>query len=734
MKTLIIILLTAFSGLLAQGRIIIPEPLPDQPANPVELQSVDVQAVIKNHTASISLAQEFKNNSFRRVEGDYLFPLHGETHITNFALWINGKKTAGQLLDASQAKQTYLNIVRSMKDPALLEYVDQGLFKAHIFPFDPHGTRKIELKYEELLQKENGVYRFSIPIRQSGQGQISKFHLKLTLESRQQLGNIYSPSHQIHVRRLNDKQAEISIERDNMEADKDLVVYYSLASKDIDAMLMGFRPRTDQDGYFIFIAEPVVDTNQNKSQPKDYIFVIDVSGSMDGDKIVQARDALKYCLKNLNPVDRFGIVTFSSDIRRFKNELVRADKDALNNADYFVSQLSSGGGTNINEALKSALALKPNKDERSTNIVFLTDGLPTEGEQNVTRIVQNISGYNKISGRIFSFGVGYDVNTFLLDKISRDHHGEAQYVKPGEKIDVQVASLFQKISNPALTSPELEFAGGDVYDLYPKNLPDLFKGQRITVTGRYAKTGSIKITLRGKQSGKEKSFSYSVKFPHHDQDNEYISGLWANRKVAHLMEEIRFNGENQELVNTIKKLGEEYGIVTPYTSYLVTEQQQELQIVAQQAASGKGRASANRMQQKQMAREVMAEADEEALGGGGFYDVMASLPVPAAKSHGKKAVQGSRIMKRMANMETSIDMLITVKRISDKTFKMKNGVWYESGYADKDKFDYSIKYLSDAYFNLIEKDDTIKRILALGTEVVFEWNDKTYKIFNEPNN
>lgn len=729
MRTLIIILLTAFSGLSAQGRIIIQDPLPNQPADPVELQSVEVQAVIKNHQAAISLAQVFKNNASRIVEGDYLFPLHGETYITDFALWINGKKTAGQLLDAAQAKQTYLNIVQSMKDPALLEYVDQGLFKAHIFPFEPNGTRKIELKYEELLQKENGIYRFSIPIRQSGQGQINKFHLKLTLESGSRLGNIYSPSHQIHVRRLNDGQAEISIEQNNMEADKDLVIYYSLANKEIDAMLMSFRPRTDKDGYFIFVAEPFIDFEQSKSQPKDYIFVIDISGSMDGGKIIQARDAVKYCLKNLGSNDRFGIVAFSSDILLFKNELVRADKNALSNADYFVSRLSSSGGTNIDGALKAAMALKPNKNERSTNIVFLTDGLPSEGEQNVTRIVQNINGYNKINGRIFSFGVGYDVNTFLLDKISRDHHGEAQYVKPGEKIDEQVAALFQKISTPALTSPELEFAGGDVYDLYPKTIPDLFKGKRIIVTGRYSKSGSVKITLRGKQSGKNKSYNYSVDFGRHNQDNEYISGLWANRKVSHLLEAIRFNGENQELVNSIKKLGEEFGIVTPYTSYLVTEQQKELKTITTQAAIGQGSASAKRMQQKQKVREAMAEVDEEAMGGGGFYSAMVSAPEPASRSHGKKAVQSSRIMKKIANAEISTDMLITVKRISDKTFKLKNGVWYESGFTEKDKFDYSIEYLSDSYFKLLKMDKTVKRILTLGAEVAFEWNDKSYKIY-----
>ncbi len=728
MRTLFIILLTALSGLMAQGRIIIPEPIPNQPANPVELHSEIVNAIIKNHAASITLTQEFKNNSAFRVEADYLYPLHGETHIKDFALWINGKKTSGQLLDASQARQTYLNIVQSMRDPALLEYVDQGLFKAHIFPFDPHGTRKIELQYRELLNKENGIYRFSIPVRQSGQGQINKFHLKMTLACDYQLGNIYSPSHQIHVNRINGKQADISIEQNNMEADKDLVIYYSLAKKDIDAMLMGFRPRTDQDGYFIFIAEPVVDLIENKSLPKDYIFVIDVSGSMDGEKIVQARDALRYCLKNLNPEDRFGIVTFSSDIRRFKDGLVQADKNVLSNADYFVSQLSSGGGTNINKALKSALELKPNKDDRSANLVFLTDGLPTEGEQNVTRIVQNIASYNNISIRIFSFGVGYDVNTFLLDKISRDHHGEAQYVKPGERIDVQVAALFQKISNPVLNSPDLEFAGGEVYDLYPKKLPDLFKGQRIIITGRYARSGSVKVTLHGQLSGDKKSFTYKADLPRKDQANDYIAGLWANRKVAYLMESIRFNGENQELVNTIKKLGEEYGIVTPYTSYLVTEQEKELQVVARQAASGSGDVNAIRLQNKQMAREILAEDDEEAVGGSGFYDMMSSAPAAASLSHGKKAVQSSRVMQKMAKMETNTDMLVTVKRISGKTFKLQNGIWCESGYADLDKYDHSIKYMSDTYFNLLNKDKTIKRILSVGMQVVFEWSGETYRI------
>ncbi|MEJ2055850.1 MAG: VWA domain-containing protein, partial [Calditrichaceae bacterium] len=445
------------------------------------------------------------------------------------------------------------------------------------------------------------------------------------------------------------------------------------------------------------------------------------------EKIEQAREALKFCVNGLNKEDRFEIITFSSSINNFQRELKQAGQDEIENARYFINNLDANGGTNINEAMLTALKLKARPDERPTNIVFLTDGLPTEGEQNISNILANIKKAEKDFIRIFSFGVGYDVNTFLLDKISVDSHGSANYVKPGENIEREISTLFAKISSPVLTNPEIDFAGANVYDVYPQKLPDIFEGQSVIVAGRYHNAGEVEITLSGKQAGDTRKFEYTMNFERRNSDNDFVDNIWANRKVSHLLTQIRFNGENKELIESVKALGEEYGIVTPYTSYLVTEQKEELAVMENEISHNRGGISARRMQSIQTARDKKAEADEEALGGSGFFDAMTKAAAAPAAASGKGAVMSSRVQKKISNTQQSTQMLVTMKRAANKTFYLKNGVWTEHS-IDANNDAVKIKFLSQDYFDLLQKDNQIKDILAIGEKILFKWENEIYKI------
>ncbi|HEM48847.1 MAG TPA: VWA domain-containing protein, partial [Caldithrix sp.] len=623
----------------------------------------------------ITLEQTFANPSRFRLEGEYLFAIPDEANVNDFYLYIDGKKTKGRVLDAGQADKIYTDIVRSMRDPALLEFVGHGLFKARIFPIEANSERKIELSYNQVIRNDADMYRFTLPIRQCGQGSISQYHMKIELKADRELANIYSPSHQVQINRKDARHVTITMEQNNIESTKDLIIYYSLAENEINANLFTFRPRTDKDGYFLFYASPKYQIDQKKIISKDFIFVIDVSGSMQGEKIEQAREALKFCINGLNKEDRFEIITFSSSVNNFQKALKKAGQDEIENARYFINNLDANGGTNINEAMLTALRLKTERNERPTNIVFLTDGLPTEGEQDINSILANIKNAGNDFIRIFSFGVGYDVNTFLLDKISSDSHGSANYVKPGENIEREISTLFAKISSPVLTDPQIDFANANVYDVYPQKLPDIFQGQSVIVVGRYRNPGNTTIVLSGKQGNITRKFEYNMEFKRRDSDNDFVDNIWANRKVSHLLTQIRFNGENKELVESVKALGEEYGIVTPYTSYLVTEQQEELAAVEREVLNLQAGVSGRRMQSVQKARDKKAEMDEEALGGGGFFDAITQTAAAPSASSGKGAVMSSRVQKKIANTEQSTEMLITMKRVINKTFYLKNGIW-----------------------------------------------------------
>lgn len=726
MRMLIWLLLFAASAVYAQGRVIFQEIPPDSKILEMELRSTKTEAVVKSGIATVTVEQVFHNPTNQRLEGEYVFMLPGEAQVHDFHLYIDGKKIKGELLDGNQATEIYRNIVRTLRDPALLEYAGYGVFKARIFPIEPKSDRKIELTYAQILKYQKNDFKFVYPVKQAGMRKSDNFYLSLRLQEQTTIGNIYSPSHSIQIQRDGPKSAKVTLEEKN--ASKDFTLYYSVSQGDIHHTLLSFRPRTDRDGYFILLLNPNQERTERHRISKDIIFVTDVSGSMQGDKMQQAKEALKYCVKALHPNDHFEIIAFSSTIQFFQGHLSPAGEDSKKNAEYFINNLNASGGTNINEALQRTLDLKNQEDRRSTDIIFLTDGLPTEGETGIENILKNVKQTENEFIRIFAFGVGYDVNTFLLDKLSQDTRGRSDYVKPGEAIEAAISSLFGKISSPFLTDVTLEYSGVQVLDSYPLHISDIYQGERVSLLGRYRRSGNANIILRGKQGDQPKKYTYSVTFAERENENEFISKLWANRKVNHLLSEIRYKGENAELVESIKNLGKGYGIITPYTSYLVREQQVELAILNDLVAAGEGGVSQNRLHIRRKDREEKAEADDESIGSDAFYESMLLAPLSAEKSAGKAAVLSSRALKKLEVSDKEEEMLLTVQRIGGRTFTLRGGVWVENSIAQDSQPDTRITFLSDAYFQLLESTPIVRKILGLGEQVSFRLNGKTILI------
>ena len=725
MKTLHTIALVLLWSLpLFAQRIVVDREMAPQSYKPVYLKALKATISVNEGAAKVTLEQIFHNPSPVQLEGEYIFALPAEAEFHDFQLYINGRKTRGQLLDAKEAAAIYTDIVRKLRDPALLEYAGRRLFKARVFPLPPNGDRKIELSYSQVVSYASGTHRFVLPIRQTGQGRIEDFEMKITLQAKSPLANIYSPSHDIDIDRRSDRSAEIRLKTHNLPGDRDFLLYYDVANKEVNATMLTFRPRTDRDGYFMLLAEPAYQVTEQDVNPKDIIFVVDVSGSMAGEKIEQVKEALRYCVNSLRGEDRFEVISFSTRVEKFQGALRTADKDAKENALYFIDNLSAAGGTNIDGALKEALRLKDRADDRPTSIIFLTDGLPTEGERDVARILQNIESERKDFIRIFNFGVGYDVNTFLLDKLAADHHGSADYVRPGENIESRVSEFFAQNAAPVLTNAEFDFGSLRVYDVYPQKLPDIFKGQRVTLLGRYRTAGKSDIQLSGNQRGDKRTFTYSVELPRREMANEFIAKLWANRKVADLLEQIRFNGENQELVASVKAIGNEYGIVTPYTSYLVTEEKKELILTENRLAAGQGGAAGERLLSKQSLREEAAGEDDASI----LLDYLIQAATPTSVASGKNAVLASMARKKMARDEQERDVLITVQNIAGRTFYLRKGVWVENGLKLQGEPDKMIAFASEEYFELSMQDPLLRRIMALGEQVVFKWQNKVYKI------
>jgi Ca-activated chloride channel family protein len=414
-------------------------------------------------------------------------------------------------------------------------------------------------------------YVFPMRVGEKFSKTLKDFSVVAHLSSKIPIGSIYSPSHAISTSRKGDNEATVGCEEERMSLDRDFVIYYALTEKEFGLSMMGHR--TGRDGYFMLMLSPKNVVEESQIVKKDVCFVMDTSGSMSGDKIKQTRAALLFCLNNLNKGDRFNIIQFATVVDSFRDKLVEVNDETLEAAKKFVEKMEARGGTDIGSALERALSVEAEK-ERPYLIVFLTDGKPTVGMTDEDQIVKSVAEKNKGRVRLFVFGADYNVNTRLLDTLAAENKGVAEYVEPKEDIEMKVSSFFAKASNPVLASPELSF--GDkvhTFEVYPKELPDLFKGSQMLVLGKYEGEGDVAVTLTGKVNDDKRSFVYETTFPESEEKNNFVERLWATRKVGYLLEQIRLHGEEKELKDEVMRLSKEYGIVTPYTSYLIVEDQ-----------------------------------------------------------------------------------------------------------------------------------------------------------------
>jgi Ca-activated chloride channel family protein len=552
--------------------IIEPPPWPRPPRPPIrqhafaplELVSAKVNTTIKDQVATTAVEQEFYNPNAARLEGTFLFPVPKGAHLDKFRMEIDGKLVEAELLGADKARGIYENIVRSMRDPALLEYEGRDVFKVRIFPIEPNSRKRVAFSYTQLLKADTGLVTYALPLgaQKYSAAPVKQVSVKVDLQTTRPLKAVYSPSHQVEVRRDGERRATAGFEGANVPADADFTLYFSAEQEAIGLSLLTHRP-AGEDGYFLLLASPGADTKEVKPMPKDVAFVLDTSGSMSGKKLEQAKKALQFCVENLAAEDRFDIIRFATEAEPLFTTLTEATAANRAKAASFVAALKPIGGTAIDDALGRALALRPAAAGRPFVVIFLTDGCPTVGVTDEKSIVARVT--REAGGtRVFVFGLGTDVNTHLLDKVAEESRAFAQYVLPDEDLEVKLSSFFAKIRDPMLADPRLGFSGDiRVSKLYPSPLPDVFRGDQLVLVGRYAGEGSSAATLEGSVGGTPRKFVEDVRFPGASGENEFIPRLWATRRVGFLLDEIRLRGENSELKEEVTELARKYGIVTP---------------------------------------------------------------------------------------------------------------------------------------------------------------------------
>jgi Ca-activated chloride channel family protein len=684
---------------LADGVIVIdPPPLPDAPTY-LTIKYHRVSVTIEDQVATTHVDQVFVNESGQEVEGVYLFPLPEGAAIDDFAMWVDGERLSGEILPADEARRIYEDIVRRQRDPALLEYAGRNTFRARIYPIPARSEKRVEIRYRQILSLDNGLvhYRYPLDTERFSPRPIEDVSIRVEVRSREAIKALYSPSHEVAVDRRSDHEVVAGYEEMDVLPDTDFELYYSVAREEIGLNLLSTR-REGEDGFYLMLVAPQVEVEQSEVVARDVILVLDTSGSMRGEKLAQAQKALSYVLGQLHEEDRLNVVAFSTGVRAFERRPVEASPSARAGARRWVDELQASGGTDIHRAMLEALSQLDARSagaERPAIVIFLTDGLATEGVTQTEQILRDVEQAAPEGVRVFAFGVGDEVNTVLLDRLARDHRGASAYVRPGQRIDEIVSSFYAKVSTPLLADVEIDYGDVWVEDTYPYPLPDLFAGTQIVIAGRYREGGETSVTLTGTVNGERRTFVYDdVQFldrqPAHDFARgrvPFIPRLWATRKVGHLLNQVRLHGESQELVREIVELAVRYGIMTPYTSFLVRE---DVDLFSEEG------------------RRLTAERQ---------YSDLAAQP-PAAPS-GKAAVDQAESQMALESAGTATGATGTaVKVVRDKVFLLREGVWTDTAFDAERMQPLKVGFLSEDYFRLIAARPEWGAFLSIGERVL----------------
>jgi Ca-activated chloride channel family protein len=563
-------LVLVWTGSVQAHGILIPA---DKSLPPLAMLHHKVNISIDDQVAITRVEQTFRNHTDRQLEATYVFPVPRGAGVNRFTMLVNGKEVSGEMLEAAKARSIYTEIVRRTQDPGLLEYVENNLFRLRVFPILPKSDQKVTLSYTSIAPRDADLVEYVYPLKTDGKATrtLEEFSIQATIKSQHPIQNVYSPTHAVTLNRTSDREVTLTFEREQALLDKDFQLFYSLSDQDVGLTALAHRPLSGEPGYFMLLVSPRLELARQVHLPRDLVFVLDTSGSMAGEKMEQAKKALRYCLGNLHEQDRFALLNFSTTVNKYRDALLPASAEQIEHAQKWVDNLRPAGGTAINDALASALAMRSSDDSRTFTVVFFTDGMPTIGETNPDKILRNVGARNTANTRIFTFGVGDDVNATMLDQLAEQTRALSTYVRPAEDIQVKVASLYGKISHPVLANLKLSVNNDISFEeVYPPHLPDLFHGGQLVVLGRYTGKGPAAITLSGTVGKESRQFAYDVHFPERTSvDKEFVEHVWARRKVGYLLDQIRANGEKKELVDEVTALARKYGIATPYTSYLI---------------------------------------------------------------------------------------------------------------------------------------------------------------------
>ena len=731
----------------------------------IEISEVTADVRILQQVATTTMDIGLKNPSGQQREAEMLVPVPDGAVVRAFTFAGAAAEPTAKLLPKAEAQMLYRSIVSKLRDPALLEFAGYNVVRSSVFPVPAQGTQRVRLVYEHVLAAEGNRVDYILPRSESFEAAKTPWKISVRVNSKSPISTVYSPSHQIAVDRPAPQQALVKIVGQEKIEPGPFRLSYLVEGNGLTASLLAYPDERIGGGYFLLLAG-VPASARNGERPaikREVTLVIDRSGSMGGKKIEQARAAALQVVEGLDNGEAFNIIDYNDSIAKFSEGPVIKNDATIRQARSYIKRLNAQGSTNIHDALVEALRQQPTA-EMLPLVLFLTDGLPTSGETRETAIRRAVSANNNHRRRIFSFGVGYDVNAPLLTSIANTTRATATFVLPNENVEAKVAQVFDRLSGPVLAEAQLTMldpAGSTttraVRELMPAELNDVFEGDQIVLLGQYVGNDPLHFRINGNYLGAPRTFDFKFELKQASTRNAFVPRLWASRRIARLIDAIAEAGADnaslsssvmpsvlasnarslsasahvptaarattptaaidpklKELVDEIVRLSIEYGVLTEYTAFLASD----------------GTDFSQRDAMNEQARNsLINNAQNTRTGMGGVSQAMNNYSQMSQSSLNRS---NFFLLQNMERVEST-----RIQQITDRTFFRRNNRWVDASVVEKEatvKPDQTIEFGTTEFYKLVDRlvKDGRQGIMALSGEMLLVIDGKTVLIKAPP--
>ncbi|MCM3874426.1 MAG: VWA domain-containing protein [Pyrinomonadaceae bacterium] len=737
----------------------------DDPQNQIQISEVTAEVRILQQVATTTMDVGLTNPTDRVQEAEMLVPVPDGAVVRAFTFAGSAKEPTAKLLPKGEAKMIYRSIVSKLKDPALLEFAGYNLVRSSVFPVPAHGTQRVRLVYEHILAADGNRVDYVLPRSESFEATETPWKISVRVNSRSPISAVYSPSHLIGIERPAPQQAVVKVAGDKKIEPGAFRLSYLVEGNGLTASLLAYPDARVGGGYFLLLAGVPASFRgaQENTIKREITLVIDRSGSMAGEKIEQARAAALQVVEGLNMGEAFNIIDYSDSIARFSERPVIKTDATIRQARAYIKRLRSDGGTNIHDALVEALLQSPTPHTLPL-VLFLTDGLPTVGERRETAIRSAVLANNKHNRRIFSFGVGFDVNAPLLTSIANSTRATSSFVFPNENVEAKVSQVFARLAGPVLAEPQLAMVDSSgsvttraVRELLPAQLNDVFEGDQIVLLGQYQGDDPLHFRINGNYLGAPKTFDFKFDLKKATTRNAFVPRLWASRKIARLIETISEAGADnaqlsrsinsaalasnarslsagahissvgsatgsgaaldprlKELVDEIVRLSTEFGVLTEYTAFLATD----------------GTDFSRPEELNEQARQGLVNSAQNTRSGMGGV-------TQAVNGNAQMTQSSANRSNFFLNQNMQRVEITNVQQITDRTFFRRNDRWIDARVLDREKAlkpDQTIEFGTPEFYRLVDRlvGEGRQGILALSGEMLLSIDGKTVLIKAPP--